>query len=136
MSISSLEVKALLSSHMRSLQQEKDSSKLHSFSQTDIDLSTAGVGDSFVEEVSHFVNKENLETLLNLQNGILDQLQKSNQTITSFNDFSSGAYVTLMKDYERRTKLLKEMKRDLEVIFRKIRNIKVKIQEKYSVTME
>jgi len=117
---------------MNNINNQQDNSKSNNF----VHVATPGVGDAFVHQISHLVNKENVETLSNLQTVILEELQKSNQTITSFNDFSVGAYNTILKDYERRTKLLKEMKRDLEIIFRKIRNIKTKIQEKYSITIE
>ncbi len=50
-----------------------------------------------------------------------EKLQQANATLTAFNDYSSTMYNTLFKDFDKYTKLMKEMKKDLNLIFRKIR---------------
>eukprot|EP01116_Phalansterium_solitarium_P004986 TRINITY_DN16239_c0_g1_i1.p1 TRINITY_DN16239_c0_g1~~TRINITY_DN16239_c0_g1_i1.p1 ORF type:complete len:136 (-),score=27.18 TRINITY_DN16239_c0_g1_i1:377-733(-) len=85
----------------------------------------------FTQELSSLINHDNVEQLLTLQTEIYQSLQQSSQALTSFNDFSAGAYGRLQKDFEQNTKLLKEMKRDLEYIFKKIRVLQQKLGRRY-----
>lgn len=48
-------------------------------------------------------------------------MHQSVETLTTFNEYSSNTYNTLNKDFEKHTKMLKEMKKDLNVIFKRIR---------------
>lgn len=59
------------------------------------------------------------------------KLHQSTTTLSNFNDLSATTYNTLLKDFEKNTKLLKQMKNDLNLIFKKIRYLKSKIEEKY-----
>jgi len=58
----------------------------------------------------------------------MQKLTDANRTFTTFNDFSAAQFDKLIKDFERNTKMLKEMKVDLDSIFRRTRNIRNRLQ--------
>jgi len=47
------------------------------------------------------------------------------------NDFAGKEYARLMREYQKNTKMMKEMKQDLDYIFQKIRVLKGKVQSNY-----
>lgn len=49
------------------------------------------------------------------------RFKESNDSLTSFNEFSSTMYNNLSGEYEKHTKALKEMKKDLDHVFKRIR---------------
>lgn len=53
----------------------------------------------------------------------LEKTANSNQRITQFNQYSLKAYNDVYKDFINHTKMIKEMRKDLDYIFKKIRYI-------------
>lgn len=51
------------------------------------------------------------------------RFQESNATLTGFNEFSASMYSHLWIEFEKNTKMVKEMKKDLDSIFKRIRYV-------------
>jgi len=86
------------------------------------DESTATV---FAKEAIGLVNHEDIAHILELQSHIHQKLQHSQESLTSFNEFSAALYKNMNNNFETHTELMKNMKKDLDVIFRRIRDLKV-----------
>jgi len=89
------------------------------------------VSETFSSEISSLISNDDIQKMLVLQTEIYSRLHQATQTLTSFNDFSGGVYSNVFKDFERHTRMMKEMRRDLDNIFRKIRALKSRIHSKY-----
>lgn len=61
----------------------------------------------------------------------LQRFEKTNEMLLNCNALSANRLKTAGEDFKRHTKLLSEMKKDLDYIFKKIRNIKLKINAQY-----
>jgi hypothetical protein len=51
----------------------------------------------------------------------MTKIQQVNDTLSTANDFSLKAYTSINKDFEKHTRIMKELKKDLDFIFKKIR---------------
>ena len=91
---------------------------------------------AFVQEASSLISQQDVSRMLQLQEEMYvnplplslpsqcfsyNRLQRSNETISSFNSFSSTTYEALTPRIEHSSKMIKEMKKDLDLIFRKLR---------------
>lgn len=61
----------------------------------------------------------------------LQRFEKTNEMLVNCNALSASRLKTAGEDFKKHIKLLNEMKKDLDYIFRKIRNIKTKISQQY-----
>eukprot|EP01095_Lingulamoeba_sp_RSL-Kostka_P007614 TRINITY_DN2440_c1_g1_i1.p1 TRINITY_DN2440_c1_g1~~TRINITY_DN2440_c1_g1_i1.p1 ORF type:complete len:234 (+),score=116.18 TRINITY_DN2440_c1_g1_i1:98-703(+) len=85
----------------------------------------------FANEMFTLINHSDINTCLHLQHDIYERLQESSQALVTFNQFSSKLYNQIGKDFEQKTKMIIEMKKDLDNIFRRIRALKDTLQKKY-----
>lgn len=58
------------------------------------------------------------------------------QRLDAFNKFSRARYLEVYKHFEMHTKLLKEVKSDLDGVFNKLGRIKAQLSEKYPNEMQ
>jgi len=65
--------------------------------------------------------------VLQLQDDIKSSVTMSTENLARMNDFASKEYATMVKDFQKHTKMMKEMKQDLDYIFQKIRTTKIKM---------
>ena len=61
----------------------------------------------------------------------LAAFRRSNQELTTFNDFSAKRYQQVSRDFEGHTRMLVAMKADLDSIFRRIRTLQAKLSKQY-----
>ncbi|KAJ3038296.1 KxDL motif-containing protein 1 [Rhizophlyctis rosea] len=61
----------------------------------------------------------------------MQTLRRTNESLETFNNFSAARYGENVKQLESYTKQLKEMKEDLDIIFRRIRAVKAKVATKH-----
>lgn len=72
--------------------------------------------------------------MTNLPPNILSRLQrfeKTNEMLLNCNALSAGRIKTATDDFKKYTKLVNDMKKDLDQIFKKVRQIKSKINAQY-----
>jgi len=85
----------------------------------------------FAEEIINLIGHNDLSMILDLQDEIHDNLRQSVEAMSSMNDLASKEYAKLLKEYQKHTKMLKEMKNDLNYIAQRIRDMKIKLKESY-----
>jgi len=90
-------------------------------------LSLAGV----VRQVATLVPGEATQSILRLQQNILNNLKSTNKAVTDFNIFSEEKYSSISPDLTKLAKNLKSIKTDLDYIYKKTHSIKVKLKGKY-----
>lgn len=116
-------------------------SKLHST--RDICPAAGGSGQSRRYFVHHQIAKTNVNISEFISYKItfliyfrLQRFEKTNEMLTNCNALSQNRLKNVTEDYKKNCKLLLEMKRDLEYIFKKIRTIKGKLETKYPDAFE
>ncbi|XP_030385396.1 kxDL motif-containing protein CG10681 isoform X2 [Scaptodrosophila lebanonensis] len=87
--------------------------------------------ESFIQGLAGMVNQGDVETMIRAQKQMLQRFEKTNEMLLNCNSLSQNRLRTANEDFKRHVKLLNEMKKDLEYIFRKIRVIKQKLQHQY-----
>jgi len=83
----------------------------------------------FAKEIINLIGHEDISQIIDLQEEISDTLRLSCEALAQMNDFAGKEYSKLSKEYLKHTKMLKEMKSDLDYIFQKIRILKGKVQD-------
>ncbi|GLJ52367.1 hypothetical protein SUGI_1114020 [Cryptomeria japonica] len=91
----------------------------------------AAASDEASHQIHTLLNKDDINTLKNLQLLILGRLQDSNAVLSHFNVYSENCFADVASDFSKNTRLLKSMKTDLDYIFRKIRSMKARISSQY-----
>ncbi|KAI7900232.1 uncharacterized protein BX663DRAFT_517986 [Cokeromyces recurvatus] len=92
---------------------------------------------------SHFANQllqlkseDEIKTITKDQDECLANYKEIEQKLEAFNKFSQARYQNIHKHFEAHTKLLKEIKEDLNSVFIKLRKIKNQLGLKYPNEME
>jgi len=84
--------------------------------------------DTVVYEIATMMDHNAINKLQNMQTEMMQKLTEANHSFTTFNDFSTTQVEKLIRDFEKNTKMLKELKADLDSIFRRTRNIRNRLQ--------
>ncbi|CAG8459754.1 16490_t:CDS:2 [Cetraspora pellucida] len=82
------------------------------------------------------INESDLDKIVNNQTEIHKILESTASSLTQFNEFSSTKYDELAKKFELHTKCIKEMKIDLEYIFKKLKLLRTKIANQHPDVFE
>lgn len=85
----------------------------------------------FVQGLAGIVNQGDIEIMIRAQKQMLQRFEKTNEMLLNCNALSASRLKSAGDDFKKHIKLLNEMKKDLDYIFRKIRNIKTKIGQQY-----
>lgn len=65
-----------------------------------------------------------------------ESYRSSNETLSKMNDYSAKEFRRLEDELEKHTKLMKDMKKDLDYIFQRLRVVRGKIQTAYPESFE
>jgi len=95
-----------------------------------------GGAEAFHTEVSSLMNHSDIQSILKAQASVFQKFTESKQTLASFNEFSASMYAALAPEYDKHTKMLKEMKKDLDSVFKRIRNLEVMLRQKFPDAFE
>ncbi|KAI7876091.1 hypothetical protein K492DRAFT_167470 [Lichtheimia hyalospora FSU 10163] len=88
------------------------------------------------QELMNARNQDDLDRIQHEQTQCLKTCQNTQQQLQAFNDFSKARYQNINKHFETHTAMLKEMKRDMDSVFKKLRKIKHQLELKYPNEME
>ncbi|KAG2219263.1 hypothetical protein INT45_000039 [Circinella minor] len=83
------------------------------------------------KELLNASNDADLKQMEQDQTECLTIYQSTHDRLEAFNEFSKARYQNINKHFESHTTMLKEMKRDLDSVFAKLRKINIKLQQKY-----
>ncbi|RIA84837.1 hypothetical protein C1645_831680 [Glomus cerebriforme] len=84
-----------------------------------------------MKRMKGMMNEVDLNKIVQNQNSIHEILELNTSTLSSFNDYSHIKYDELSKKLDSHSKCIKEMKVDLEYIFKKLRLLKTKVSTQY-----
>uniref|UniRef100_A0A2M4BYZ5 KxDL domain-containing protein n=1 Tax=Anopheles marajoara TaxID=58244 RepID=A0A2M4BYZ5_9DIPT len=85
----------------------------------------------FVQGLAGLVNQTDVEVMIRAQKQMLQRFEKTNEMLLNCNALSASRMKVATDDFKKHTKLLHDMKKDLDYIFRKIRMIKAKVGNQY-----
>ncbi|EDS34213.1 MSTP096 [Culex quinquefasciatus] len=85
----------------------------------------------FVQGLAGLVNQTDVEVMIRAQKQMLQRFEKTNEMLLNCNALSQSRLKIATDDFKKHTKLLHDMKKDLDYIFKKIRNIKSKLGSQY-----
>lgn len=86
---------------------------------------------SFANLFLNEINYQDVTGLLDVQRSLLEQLDKSNEKLDNINRFSAKHYLDAQRDFDRHTHVLVTMKNDLDLIFKRIKQLKQRLSKKY-----
>ncbi|XP_058463871.1 kxDL motif-containing protein CG10681 [Malaya genurostris] len=85
----------------------------------------------FVQGLAGLVNQADVEVIIRAQKQMLQRFEKTNEMLLNCNALSQSRLKIANEDFKKHTKLLHDMKKDLDYIFKKIRSIKSKLGTQY-----
>ncbi|RUS21805.1 hypothetical protein BC937DRAFT_91397 [Endogone sp. FLAS-F59071] len=91
----------------------------------------ASSSETLTTRVLSAVNDQDLEQMLSKQAEIQTTFYTTTANLVAFNDFSAARYNDLHRKFESHARLVRDMKADLDVVFRKIRSLKAQLIAKH-----
>ncbi|KAI8062886.1 hypothetical protein BC940DRAFT_261309 [Gongronella butleri] len=86
---------------------------------------------SIAQQFNQIHNPEQVAAIVKTQDAALAQFQETRQQLATFNNFSKVRYQQVHKQFEAHTKVLRQVKTDLDSVFVKLRKIKALMQQMY-----
>uniref|UniRef100_A0A1I8MGS4 KxDL domain-containing protein n=1 Tax=Musca domestica TaxID=7370 RepID=A0A1I8MGS4_MUSDO len=87
--------------------------------------------EAFIQGLAGLVNQSDVENIIRAQKQMLQRFEKTNEMLLNCNALSQSRLKQATDDFKRHCKVLADMKKDLDYIFRKIRSIKQKLSHQY-----
>jgi hypothetical protein len=88
---------------------------------------------SFADLFLNEINNQDIYGLLDVQRSLLEQLDKTNAKLDSINKLSGKRYLDAQRDFSSHTQMLTTMKSDLDLIFKRIKLLKMRLNKKYPI---
>ena len=76
------------------------------------------------------VSRPDLDALRETQKDVYARLQSSHRALAGFNEFSASQLATL-SDVRRRTAMLRDLRSDVDSVFRRMRALRRKLAQRY-----
>merc|ERR1712098_748784 len=80
-----------------------------------------------VQGLAGVVNQGDVELMVRAQKKMLQRFEKTNEMLTNVNTLSATRLERATNDFKKHIGTVTEMKKDLDSIFRRIRNIKTRL---------
>ncbi|KAM9330104.1 kxDL motif-containing protein 1 [Gastrophryne carolinensis] len=90
-----------------------------------------GASEVFCSRILNMVNSEDVNAIILAQRHMLDRFEKTNEMLLNFNGLSNTRLQQMTDRFIHHTRTLVEMKKDLDIIFRRIRMLKGKLAKQY-----
>lgn len=81
-----------------------------------------------LEKIPKFINKDDANQMINLQVTAIDRLESTNKSLINCNTLSQNKLTSTTKLYKKAVKQLSESKKDLDVIYKKILDLKARMK--------
>ncbi|CAF2027259.1 unnamed protein product [Rotaria magnacalcarata] len=91
---------------------------------------------SFVNLLLNEVNNQDTHGLLDVQRSFLEQLDKTNEKLDGINKISARRYLDATRDFSSHIHILSTMKSDLDLISKRIKILKIRLNKKYPEAYE
>jgi hypothetical protein len=80
----------------------------------------------FVQGLAGLVNHQDVESMIRAQKKMLQRFEKTNEMLSNCNSLSASRLERATRDFRNHMNYLTDLKKDLEVVFKRIRAIKSK----------
>ncbi len=95
-----------------------------------VDSDGGGI-ETLVEKLTKLMNEENVISIRQEQLKMMNDLELANWKLASVNEISETTFNNCAADFKQYTKMLLDMKKQLDSIFRRIRTLKLKAASMY-----
>ena len=85
----------------------------------------------FLEKLTDLMHHDNVVSIRQEQSQMMRHLEVANWKLASLNEISETTFNKCATDFRHHTKMLQDMKKQLDSIFRRIRNLKLKVATMY-----
>lgn len=85
----------------------------------------------FAEALTAQVNQQDVDCMIQAQKHMMLRFEKTNEMLINCNALSTVRFHNACQEFKRHTLLLMDMKKDLDIVFRKVRNLKTKLTFQY-----
>ncbi|XP_005094344.1 kxDL motif-containing protein 1 [Aplysia californica] len=85
----------------------------------------------FAHSLMEQVSSEDIHAMVYVQRDMLSRFEKTNEMLINFNLLSTARYDVTVKEFQKHTQLLFEMKKDLDGVFKRIRMLKQRLGKIY-----
>ncbi|CAG5116563.1 unnamed protein product [Candidula unifasciata] len=86
---------------------------------------------TFAASLMEQVNREDVASMVYIQRDMLSRFEKTNEMLINFNILSANRFEVTVKDFQKHTQLLFDMKKDLDTVFKRIRVLKQRLEKNY-----
>ncbi|BFY98292.1 hypothetical protein BsWGS_01332 [Bradybaena similaris] len=86
---------------------------------------------TFAASLMEQVNREDVASMVYIQRDMLSRFEKTNEMLINFNILSANRFDATVKDFQKHTQLLFDMKKDLDTVFKRIRVLKQRLEKTY-----
>ncbi|KAL3867280.1 hypothetical protein ACJMK2_044494 [Sinanodonta woodiana] len=87
----------------------------------------SGSAEVFARSLMGKLNREDAIAMVQTQRDMLSRYEKTNEMLINFNILSASRFDVTTQQFRKHTQLLFEMKKDLDVIFKRIRILKQRL---------
>eukprot|EP00095_Tigriopus_kingsejongensis_P006266 maker-scaffold990_size72856-snap-gene-0.15 protein:Tk06266 transcript:maker-scaffold990_size72856-snap-gene-0.15-mRNA-1 annotation:"MSTP096" len=84
-----------------------------------------------VQSVAGMVNQQDVEAMVRAQKKMLQRFEKTNEMLSNCNTLSATRLERAMRDFKGHTTLVLEMKKDLDIVLRRIHNLKTRLASQH-----
>lgn len=84
--------------------------------------------EKIVARIPHLVKKEDIGDMINLQVAAMERLEATNKSLDNCNSLAQDKLLATSKLFKKTAKQMNEAKKDLDVIYKKILDMKRKIR--------
>ncbi|KAL7642653.1 UNVERIFIED_CONTAM: hypothetical protein RMT77_007217 [Armadillidium vulgare] len=85
----------------------------------------------FVQGLAGQINQQDVEAIIRAQKQMLQRFEKTNEMLSNCNALSNSRFALAQKELKKHTTLLHDMRKDLDNVFKRIRNLKTKLAVQY-----
>ena len=87
--------------------------------------------DIFLQHISGFVDRDEVHDMVDMQKNMMMRYEKTNEMLLNFNVLSSNRYQASVGEFKKHTQILVDMKKDLDIVFKRIRKLKQTLSANY-----
>uniref|UniRef100_A0A2P2ICQ9 KxDL motif-containing protein CG10681-like n=1 Tax=Hirondellea gigas TaxID=1518452 RepID=A0A2P2ICQ9_9CRUS len=88
-------------------------------------------GEVMVQGLAGQIHQEDVEAIVRAQKQMLQRFEKTNEMLSNCNALSASRYATAHQEFAKHSTMLLQAKKDLDYIFKKIRNIRSKLETQF-----
>eukprot|EP00088_Acartia_fossae_P003824 TRINITY_DN11640_c0_g1_i1.p1 TRINITY_DN11640_c0_g1~~TRINITY_DN11640_c0_g1_i1.p1 ORF type:complete len:156 (-),score=26.22 TRINITY_DN11640_c0_g1_i1:51-518(-) len=84
-----------------------------------------------VQGLAGVINQKDVELIVRAQKKMLQRFEKTNEMLTNVNSLSATRLEKAQTDFKKHTQMIVDMKKDLDIIFKRIGQIKCKVASQH-----